>query len=185
MVHRKLAEKFPGILTIIVPRHPERGDEITSLLRETGLNTQQRSRDEQLGDETNIYVADTLGELGLFYRLCPIAFIGRSLVKGYGGSNALEPAQLGCVVIQGKHTDNFATLTNLLLGQKAMVRVEDWDDLALKVVYYLSDEVASKDMIASARTFAQGEAIKAVNAVYKRLEPVLPPQDTEVQSARA
>ncbi len=96
---------FADLLTIIVPRHPERGPEIVMLC---GTRRTLRRATGALPDAgTAIYVADTMGELGLFYRLAPFAFIGGSLIP-HGGQNPLEAARLGCAVLAGPHTANFA-----------------------------------------------------------------------------
>jgi 3-deoxy-D-manno-octulosonic-acid transferase len=105
-VHERLAASHPGLVTIIVPRHPERGPEIVRVLR--GNVVSRRSAGEDPPRNAGIWVADTLGELGLFYRLAPIVFVGRSLVAPGGGQNPLEAARLGCAVAVGPHTANFA-----------------------------------------------------------------------------
>jgi 3-deoxy-D-manno-octulosonic-acid transferase len=117
--HRALLAEFPGLVTIIVPRHPERGAEIAQLAG----NAPRRALGEtpQAG---GIYVADTLGELGLFFRAAPFAFIGNSLV-GYGGHNLIEPAQLGRPVITGLRNENFLQAATLLRAAKALVEVTD------------------------------------------------------------
>jgi 3-deoxy-D-manno-octulosonic-acid transferase len=105
-VHRRLREDFPGLMTIIVPRHPARGGELTAELAARGLQVARRSAGEAIGAGTDIYLADTLGELGLFYRLAPLAFVGNSLVVG-GGHNPIEPVQLGAVVLHGPNVVSF------------------------------------------------------------------------------
>src|SRR4051812_5432232 len=87
--HRTLAGFFPGLLTVIVPRHPDRGNAVAALVAGAGLRFKQRSHEELPAASTEIYVADTLGELGLFYRLAPIVFMGGSLVE-HGGQNPIE-----------------------------------------------------------------------------------------------
>ena len=91
--HRRLRANFPGLLTLIVPRHPERGAGVAEIARAAGLKVRLRSRGELPDATTDIYVADTVGELGLIYRLAPIVFVGGSLVK-HGGQNPIEPAQV-------------------------------------------------------------------------------------------
>lgn len=103
-LHAILRNNWPDLLTIIVPRHPNRGEDIEALCHSHKFRTQRRSLEPQGGPEpdTEIYIADTMGELGLFYRLTPIACIGRSFSKdGGGGHNPLEAAQLGCAVLHG------------------------------------------------------------------------------------
>jgi 3-deoxy-D-manno-octulosonic-acid transferase len=100
-IHAELAPGFPGLLTIVAPRHPERGDEIAK-----ALDAPQRSRGEDPPHE-GVWVVDTLGELGLWYRLARVVFVGGSLVA-HGGQNPLEPARLGCAIAAGPHMFNFA-----------------------------------------------------------------------------
>ncbi len=102
--HDVLRRTLPDLLTIIVPRHVERGPEIAMLCGTRPAR--RRALGEIPGTDTAVYVADTMGELGLFYRLANFAFVGGSLVR-HGGQNPLEPARLGCVVLAGPHTFNF------------------------------------------------------------------------------
>jgi 3-deoxy-D-manno-octulosonic-acid transferase len=107
--HQRLRANFPGLLTMIVPRHPERGIEVAEIARAAGLNVRLRSRDELPDAATDVYVADTVGELGLIYRLAPIVFVGGSLVE-HGGQNPIEPAKLGAAILHGPHVRNFADI---------------------------------------------------------------------------
>ncbi len=93
--HRLIRQRHPDALTIIVPRHPERGEAVRAMLAASGLTVAQRSRGNPLLREIDVYIADTLGELGLFYRLAPIAFLGGSLVP-HGGQNPIEPTPTQC-----------------------------------------------------------------------------------------
>ena len=120
-VHATLAASHPGLVTIIVPRHPERGAEIVRELR--GVVVSRRSAGEDPPPSAGIWVADTLGELGLFYRLAPIVFVGRSLVAPGGGQNPLEPARLGCAVAVGPHAANFTEALAVLEEAGAVARV--------------------------------------------------------------
>ena len=107
--HRRLRANFPKLLTLIAPRHPERGTGVAEIARAVGLKTRLRSRGELPDATTDIYVADTVGELGLLYRLAPIVFVGGSLVK-HGGQNPIEPARLGAAILHGPHVWNFAEI---------------------------------------------------------------------------
>jgi 3-deoxy-D-manno-octulosonic-acid transferase len=104
-VHEKLKASFPDILTIIVPRHPERRDDIADVCKSHGLNYILRCEQKNIpAADTDIYIADTFGELGLFYRLALLAVIGRSFSDdGGGGHNPIEAAQLNCAVLYGPH----------------------------------------------------------------------------------
>jgi 3-deoxy-D-manno-octulosonic-acid transferase len=104
----------PHLLAVIVPRHPHRGGEIAGLARARKLPAAQRSIGELPCSGTRVYVADTLGELGLFYRAAPFAVLGGSFIP-HGGQNPLEPARLGTAVLSGRHTENFADIFDTIL----------------------------------------------------------------------
>ena len=104
--HDALRQTIPDLLTILVPRHIERGPELAMLCGDRAAK--RRALGELPGPGTAVYVADTMGELGLFYRIAPFAFVGGSLIR-HGGQNPLEPARLGCAVLAGPHTFNFAS----------------------------------------------------------------------------
>jgi 3-deoxy-D-manno-octulosonic-acid transferase len=105
--HQRLRANFPGLLTMIAPRHPERGPEIAAAAGT--LSVALRSRGELPKRTTEIYVADTLGELGLLYRMAPVVFVGGSLIK-HGGQNPIEAAKLGAAVLHGPHVWNFSEI---------------------------------------------------------------------------
>ncbi len=102
-VHRALASRHPRLLTVIAPRHVDRGAEIAELA--AGLAVTRRSQGEDPPTTSGLWIADTMGELGLLYRAVPIVFVGCSLTV-FGGHNPLEPARLGCAVAVGPHTAN-------------------------------------------------------------------------------
>jgi 3-deoxy-D-manno-octulosonic-acid transferase len=134
--HRMLAPRHDGLLTIIVPRHPERGSAIAAL--DGGLAIARRAGNGALPARGGVYVADTLGELGLFYRLGGPVFVGGSLVP-HGGQNPLEPARLGCAVAMGPHVHNFAEPVAALAEAGALDRVSDAAGLAGWVDALLTD----------------------------------------------
>jgi 3-deoxy-D-manno-octulosonic-acid transferase len=137
--HRALLAGFAGLITIIVPRHPERGGEIAALAGDAprrSLNEAPRAG--------QVYVADTLGELGLFFRATPFAFIGNSLV-GYGGHNLIEPAQLGRPIITGPHNENFLQAEALLRAADALVEVRDATALAEAARSWLRQPEAAEE----------------------------------------
>lgn len=112
--HGTLAVRFPDLLTVIVPRHPERGAAVAQEASVAGLAVARRGAGGAPAPGVSIYVADTLGELGLFYRLAGVALIGGSLVP-HGGQNPLEAARLGCPILLGPHTGNFEEAVDRLL----------------------------------------------------------------------
>jgi 3-deoxy-D-manno-octulosonic-acid transferase len=135
--HRRLVTDHPGLLTIIVPRHPERGGTISA--------ASYRSRGEDPPEE-GVWVADTLGELGLLYRLTGIAFIGRSLLPPGGGQNPLEPAHLGCAIAVGPHTGNFTDHVAMLRATGALTVVQDATELGHWVDGLMRDPVRRNAM---------------------------------------
>jgi 3-deoxy-D-manno-octulosonic-acid transferase len=149
--HRGLSGDFPGLTTIIAPRHPERGPEIAAGL--SGLQTARRAAgaDPPAG---GVYIADTLGELGLLYRLAPIVFVGRSLA-GKGGQNPLEPARLGCAIAVGPNTKNFSAAVTRLELAGGLARVADGRALAGWIRAMLADPERARRM---------GEAARAATA---------------------
>ncbi len=103
--HKRVLADFPDALLILVPRHPERAPEILEILKSSGLNHAQRTKDDPITSHTQIYLADTLGETGLWYALAPIVFLGGSLMP-IGGHNPFEPAYAGATVLFGPHITN-------------------------------------------------------------------------------
>jgi 3-deoxy-D-manno-octulosonic-acid transferase len=130
--HARLKTGFPGLVTIIVPRHPERGAAFAMPRRSVG----------QAPVAGEVYMADTLGELGLFYRLCPFAFIGGSLVE-HGGQNIIEPARLGRPVLTGPYMASFREAAGLLKARGALVEVFDAASLATAARAWLDDPDAA------------------------------------------
>jgi 3-deoxy-D-manno-octulosonic-acid transferase len=110
--HKTLAGFFPKLLTVIVPRHPDRGEAIARMVGAPGLQ-RRCARARNCRRQTDIYVADTMGELGLFYRLSPIVFMGGSLVE-HGGQNPIEAVKLGASIVHGPHVFNFSDVYEAL-----------------------------------------------------------------------
>ena len=151
-VHRRLEADHPGLLTIIAPRHPDRGAAVAA---DAG-NAPRRS----LGEDPpagGIWIADTLGELGLLYTLAPIVFIGRSLV-GRGGQNPLEAARFGAALAVGPHTDNFPELVRLLHSVGGLAQIADADGLGDWVDRMVRDPVARRMAGQAAHGVADGES---------------------------
>jgi 3-deoxy-D-manno-octulosonic-acid transferase len=167
--HRALRDRVPGLATIVAPRHPARGPAIAEALASGAVPVTRRGAGER--PVPGIHVADTLGELGLFYRVARAAFVGGSLVP-HGGHNPLEAARLGCPVLVGPHTANVAEATEALLAAGAAVRVTA-ATLADELARLLSDEVARERMAGAAHdATAGGEAV--LDAVAAAIVPILP-----------
>jgi len=169
--HRALAPGRPGLLTIIAPRHPARADEIAAMLARHGLKVARRARGETLTAATDIYLADTLGELGLFYRLAGIAFIGGSLTP-MGGHNPLEAALLDCAILHGPDMSNCAAMAQSLAAAGAAVTVRDVDELTAAVGRLLGDAVERAARAAAAAGIAADNRA-VLDAVLQRIAPWL------------
>ncbi len=170
-VHRRLADATPGLLTVVAPRHPERGPEIAARLRARGFAVARREADEPVTPATEIYLADTLGELGLFYRVARVAFIGGSLIP-HGGQNVLEPARLGCAVLHGPHMENFRAIVEEMSAHGAAHEVADAEELVKALGRLLSDEPLRAEVAATARAIATAkDGILAT--VLDQLEPLM------------
>lgn len=147
-VHRRLAPNHPGLLTIIAPRHPERGADIARALKD--LSPLRRGLGEA-PPAGGVWIADTLGELGLLYRLAPLVFIGKSMT-GRGGQNPIEPARLGCAIAIGPHTENFSDAVRCLEQAGGLVRIADAQALAAWVDAMLRDPARARAAGGAARS---------------------------------
>ena len=147
--HRALAVHFPSLLTVIVPRHPKRGEAIARMIAASGAQVALRSLEELPTARTAIYVADTMGELGLFYRLAPIVFMGGSLVP-HGGQNPIEAVKLNASIVHGPHVFNFTDVYDALDRAGGARRAGDGDALVKNLGYLLNDSAARTASVAAA-----------------------------------
>jgi 3-deoxy-D-manno-octulosonic-acid transferase len=171
--HLALKGKFRNLLTIVVPRHPARGTEIGQVAREARLNTALRSAGTLPGPETELYIADTLGELGLFYRLCKTVVVGGSFAD-IGGHNPIEPGQLGCAILYGPVMYNFVTISDDFLKSASAVQVKDAEALADALRRALEDPAAFAVYGANAREMT-AEKAHVVDDLADALRPLLAP----------
>lgn len=139
--HDMLRGQFPNLLTILVPRHIDRAADIAMLCGHRPCV--RRSTGEAITAQTAIYIADTLGELGLFYRLTSFCFLGGTLVP-MGGHNPLEPAILHCAVLAGPHTANARTAFDAVLAAQGFGLVQSSADLAREAARLLADPHAAR-----------------------------------------
>lgn len=172
IVHRTLRERN-GQLTIVVPRHPERADEIEEMLVKQGLKVARRTRDDVLAPDVDIFLGDTIGEMGLYLRMTEIAFVGRSLFAE-GGQNPMEPAMLGCAILSGGRVQNFREAYQKLARSGSARMVRDVEMLAKGVHYLLTNDAARRSMI-DAGIATVNEMRGALTATLKGLEPYLNP----------
>jgi 3-deoxy-D-manno-octulosonic-acid transferase len=169
--HRRLRAKFPSLLTVIVPRHPGRGESIAEIAKAAGLAVALRSRRAQPMPDIGIYVADTLGELGLIYRIAPIVFMGGSLAS-HGGQNPIEAIRLGAAVLHGPHVWNFAEIYATLDEAHGAELVTDAEALTARLGEWLADAAARKSVV-DAATGAVGQLAGALKRTLTALDPYL------------
>lgn len=170
-VHRALRRDMPSVLTLIAPRHPSRAASIDAMLRGRGLTVARRSARHDIGGDTDIYLADTLGELGLFYRLAGIAFIGGSLVP-LGGHNPYEAARLDCAILHGPDMSNAANLARALADARAAEIVRDAEALAGGVGRLIRDPAERARRAAAAKAVADSSR-GVLDAVMASIAPWL------------
>ena len=169
--HAKLAARWPNLVTVIAPRHPERGADIAALAAQRGLQVHMRSRKEDIGEHGCIYVADTIGELGLFYRVASVVFLGRSLTLA-GGQNPIEPAKLGNAILHGPFVSNFSDVYRELDEAGGAIQVSDAETLGDMLGALFSDPARLRAMARRS-----GETVEklggATQAIMTAIEPFL------------
>ena len=162
-VHQKLKANYNSILTVIVPRHPERGDEIFETLRQyNNFKISRRSLSNSINSDTDIYLADTIGELGLFFSLSKITFMGKSLVP-LGGQNPIEPLKLGSAVIHGPHMSNFTEIVKELSKFGCAVQIDNSNQLFTGVFDLLSNQKKVKNIIKNGEIYINSKRLVAEN----------------------
>lgn len=168
---RAARQRFPNLLTIIAPRHPKRGPDVAAIAAEAGLRGGFRSQGHQPGPGTQVYVVDTVGEMGLFYRLAPLVFMGGSLVP-HGGQNPIEPAKLGSALLHGPHVHNFADVYAAIDRMGGALPLADGKTLAEALPRLLGDAARLREMArAGADTV---EALGgAVERTMRSIEPFI------------
>lgn len=169
--HQDLKAEYPELLTIIAPRHPARGAEIAALATRQGLGVAQRSLDALPTASTAIYLADTMGELGVFYRLCPVCCVGGSFVP-VGGHNPIEPALLNCAIAFGPLMANFSEVAEHMVAAQAARQVNDNAELTAWARAMLATPEARQMSADAARTYAAAQG-QVHDRVITALEPVL------------
>jgi len=173
-LHHTLHQTHPDLLTIIAPRHPARADEIAALIAKAGLHVARRSRGEPVTSQTQIYLADTMGELGLLYRLCPICCLAGSFT--WGGHNPVEPALLKCAVVVGPKMDNFAIMADDMLGQAAAIQVADEAELAEVIARLIESPHEVQTLAQAAHRWAESKR-SVLDETLKLLEPFFTTKD--------
>ncbi len=165
--HLNLKKTFSDYLSILIPRHPQRADEIEKMCREKGLTVSRRSRGDHITKQTDVYLADTIGEMGLLYRLAPIVFVGGSLIA-FGGQNMLEPMRLAKVVIVGPYTFNFREIVKEACEEGALIQVKTPAEVLGNIDWYLSHRDDMEDIQRLAQSFATSQ-MAVLDRVYNTL----------------
>jgi 3-deoxy-D-manno-octulosonic-acid transferase len=181
--HKTLARFFPSLLSVIVPRHPDRGETIARGITASGLHAALRSREELPTATTDIYVADTMGELGLFYRLAPIVFMGGSLVE-HGGQNPIEAIKLGASVIHGPHVFNFTDVYEALDNAGGARQADTQEALVKQLGRLLADPAARKSSVDAAERVVE-QLGGGLDRTFAALEPYLLQLQLEMGAADA
>jgi len=181
--HKTLAGYFPKLLTVIVPRHPDRGEAIARMVAGSGLQASLRSREELPTATTDIYVADTMGEMGLFYRLSPIVFMGGSLVE-HGGQNPIEAVKLGASIVHGPHVFNFSDVYEALDQAGGARRADSPEALVKQLGQLLADPKAREASLAASERVVE-QLGGALARTLTALEPYLLQLRLEMGAANA
>jgi 3-deoxy-D-manno-octulosonic-acid transferase len=176
--HRRLRNTFPRLLTIIAPRHPDRGPGIVEIANAAGLTTTLRSRGRVPGAGDDIYVVDTMGELGLVYRLAPIVFVGGSLAS-HGGQNPIEPIKLGAAILHGPHVWNFSEIYAALDAAHGADAVADVGKLAVRLGALLKDADERTALVRAAH-----ETLKTLGGALERTLGALDPYLVDLRMDR-
>ena len=169
----EIKKSRPKALLLLAPRHPERTEEIESILSKAGLRSQKKSGGELPSPETDVFLIDGMGHMGLVYSLAKISFVGGSLVKGLKGHNPLEPARLGSAVITGTHISSFADTYMGLLAFDGAKRILKPENLAPAVLAFMKDTKARKSQADAALKYAKSRDA-VLEYVWTHLEPLLP-----------
>ena len=177
--HRQLLAEFPNALLIVAPRHPERGASVSSLAGNAPL----RSLNQPIGDAP-VYVADTLGELGLLYSVASIALVAGSLLPTLKGHNPIEPAKIGSAILSGPHVESFQDVFDALFAAGGARRVSDAATLASAVASLWRDAAAREAQVRAARTFA-AQGAEAFEATVAKLASMIPTSTASAAHASA
>jgi 3-deoxy-D-manno-octulosonic-acid transferase len=170
-VHHALRNFFPSLLTVIVPRHPARGPAVEALANASKASAKLRSRDELPDENTEIYVADTMGELGIFYRLSPVVMMGGSFVA-HGGQNPIEPIKLGAAVAHGPHVFNFKDVYAALDRAGGARQISDMETLVRQLGQWIANAPVRQQTVDAGQRVVD-QLGGALDKTLSALEPYL------------
>ena len=170
-VHAQLRKLFPGLVLVLVPRHPERFDRAFDLSEQRGFHTYRRTTHPCIAADAEVFVVDTMGEMMAFYAASDIAFIGGSFVE-IGGHNPIEPAALSKPIVMGPHTFNFEAICDQLVAAGGLEVVQDPEQLRRSLAALLDDAAFAESRgLNAAGVVAGGRG--AVNRVVDHLAPLI------------
>lgn len=175
--HTELRRQAPNALLIIAPRHPERGTSVASL----ASNAPRRSAGQPIGGAP-VYVADTLGELGLLYSAAPVALVAGSLLPTLKGHNPIEPAKIGAAILTGPHVESFQDVFDALFAAGGARRVNDASTLATAVASLWREAAAREAQVSAARAFA-AQGADAFDATVTQLAGMIPAAASAVHAS--
>jgi len=168
--HRHVIEQVPGVLLVLVPRHPERFSHVAGLVRKSGYTCVTRTSHQPCTADTDVFLGDTMGELPLLYAASDVAFVGGTLVP-VGGHNLLEPAALGLPIITGPWLFNTLEIAEMFADAGAATRIRDSESLAQELIRLLSDQGAADRMGEQGRRLVADNR-GAMKRLYELLEPL-------------
>ena len=168
---KRLFEKHPDILVIIAPRHPQRGEEIKKQLLSMNLNVALRSAKEKITAKTQVYIADTIGELGIWYGISPVVFIGGSLIP-HGGQNFMEPSRLKDAVIVGPYMHNFTEAMQRAQRANAIIQNNDAEEIIDTVIQLFDNKDLLEAKQSLAFNWANSEA-KVLDGIVEKVRGYL------------
>ncbi len=166
-IHQAMKQAYPDFLTILSPRHPGRADEIEKMLKGRGLTVARRSRQDKITPETDIYLADTIGEMGLIYQLADFVFVGGSLIP-FGGQNMLEPMRLRRTVFVGPYAFNFREIVARAKQENALIEVQSAAELTGNLIQLLKTPEEANIIAQNAEQMALSE-MAVLERVYDTL----------------
>jgi 3-deoxy-D-manno-octulosonic-acid transferase len=153
-IYPQLKQQIPELLLLVVPRHPERFYQVKQLAKKMQLNPCMRSLNQPCNEETDVYIADTMGELKLLYGAADICFVGGSMVP-VGGHNILEPAAIGIPIIFGPYMINFKEIAKNVLDLNAAIQCADKKAIIESVLHLYTDEAYRNEIRARAKMFVK------------------------------
>jgi 3-deoxy-D-manno-octulosonic-acid transferase len=151
-IYKAIKQKIPELLLVIVPRHPERFADVKKLCEQHQLNVVRRTEDEGVNPETDVYLADTMGELKMLYAASDIAFVGGSMVPA-GGHNILEAAAVGIPVMFGPYMANFKEIASGALNQHAAIQCQNEEDILNTILELYKQPAYRKELTETGKAF--------------------------------